>query len=68
MFEIQSKKKIKDFGMSRSIKGREEEGKEEVYILRPGVEVAVKWCAPETIAHNKSTIKSDVWMLGKTKL
>ena len=69
MFEIQFKK-IKDFGLSRKIEAREEEDQEEgsgVYLQVAAKGMPVPWCAPETIAHNKSTMKSDVWMLGKNK-
>ena len=63
---MKSKKKNKDFGMSRSIEGREEEGGGRYHQV-VGKLIPTRWSAPEALGQRKSTTKSDVWMLGKTK-
>ena len=52
--------------MSRSIEGREEEGGGRYHQV-VGKLIPTRWSAPEALGQRKSTTKSDVWMLGKTK-
>ena len=59
---LKSNKKIKDFGLSRSVEGREEE-----YVQVFSKAIPFRWSAPETLGQRKSSTKSDVWMLGKNK-
>ena len=46
--------KVADFGMSRLLDA-------EIYEARAGTEFPIKWTAPEALAYNKFSIKSDVW-------
>lgn len=46
--------KVADFGLSRLMT-------EETYIAHVGAKFPIKWTAPESLAYNKFSIKSDVW-------
>ena len=50
--------KIADFGLSRLIETNE------VYTAKKGGKFPIKWTAPEAIAYNRFSIKSDVWSFG----
>uniref|UniRef100_UPI00358E65E3 tyrosine-protein kinase ABL1-like isoform X3 n=1 Tax=Myxine glutinosa TaxID=7769 RepID=UPI00358E65E3 len=49
--------KVADFGLSRLITG-------DTYTARAGAKFPIKWTAPESLAYNTFTIKSDVWAFG----
>jgi serine/threonine protein kinase len=49
--------KVGDFGLSRLLR-------EDMYTARQGSKFPIKWTAPEALAFNEFTVKSDVW--GKT--
>jgi len=51
--------KITDFGLALEL----EEGEDSTSLKQPQ---AVRWCAPETVAHAKLSCESDMWMLGMT--
>ena len=46
-----------DFGLARLIR-------EDTYTAQPGAKFPIKWTAPEGLAYNKFTTKSDVWAFG----
>ena len=46
--------KVADFGRSRVLDG-------EIYDARTRVKFLIKWAAPEALAYNKFSVKSDVW-------
>ena len=50
--------KVADFGLTRHVK------LDEVYTARQGAKFPIKWTAPEGLAFNKFTTKSDVWSFG----
>lgn len=50
--------KVADFGLSRLMTG-------DTYTAHAGAKFPIKWTAPESLAYNKFSIKSDVW--GKQK-
>ena len=50
--------KVADFGLSRLIETNE------VYTAKKGGKFPIKWTAPEAIAYNRFSIKSDVWSFG----
>jgi serine/threonine protein kinase len=50
--------KVADFGLTRHVKP------EEVYTAHVGAKFPIKWTAPEGLAYNKFTSKSDVWSFG----
>lgn len=50
--------KVADFGLTRLVKP------DEVYTAHVGAKFPIKWTAPEGLAYNKFTSKSDVWSYG----
>ena len=47
--------KVADFGLSRlTVLGDD-------YTARPGAKFPIKWTAPESLAYNRFSTKSDVW-------
>ena len=50
--------KVADFGLSRLIETNE------VYTAKKGGKFPIKWTAPEAIAYNRFSVKSDVWSFG----
>ncbi|OCT57572.1 hypothetical protein XELAEV_18003353mg [Xenopus laevis] len=46
--------KVADFGLSRLMTG-------DTYTAHAGAKFPIKWTAPESLAYNKFSIKSDVW-------
>ena len=49
--------KVADFGLARLIR-------DDTYTAQPGAKFPIKWTAPEGLAYNKFTTKSDVWAFG----
>lgn len=47
--------KVADFGLSRLVKGCDD------YTARTGAKFPIKWTAPESLAYNRFSTKSDVW-------
>lgn len=58
--------KIADFGLSRLLKNDNTQnmGGENIYTAQEGTKFPIKWTAPEALAYNTFTIKSDVWAYG----
>ena len=46
--------KVADFGLSRLMES-------DIYNAREGAKFPIKWTAPEALAYNKFSIRSDVW-------
>lgn len=46
--------KVADFGLSRLLTG-------DTYNAHAGAKFPIKWTAPESLAYNTFSIKSDVW-------
>ena len=51
---------VADFGMSRDLANEETD----YYVSQGGVEIPVKWTAPEALIHKKYSTASDVWSYG----
>ena len=51
--------KVADFGLARLIRTTED-----TYTAHPGAKFPIKWTAPEGLAYNRFTTKSDVWAFG----
>ncbi|XP_078411296.1 tyrosine-protein kinase Srms [Cetorhinus maximus] len=49
--------KVADFGLARLIR-------DEVYHVRAGTKIPVKWTAPEAANYQRYSVKSDVWSFG----
>ena len=49
--------KVADFGLARLIR-------DDTYTAHPGAKFPIKWTAPEGLAYNRFTTKSDVWAFG----
>ncbi|XP_078092723.1 tyrosine-protein kinase Srms-like isoform X2 [Mustelus asterias] len=49
--------KVADFGLARLIR-------DDVYHVRAGTKIPVKWTAPEAANYQRYTVKSDVWSFG----
>ena len=49
--------KVADFGLARFIR-------DDMYTAHPGAKFPIKWTAPEGLAFNRFTTKSDVWAYG----
>ena len=49
--------KVADFGLARFIC-------DDMYTAHPGAKFPIKWTAPEGLAYNRFTTKSDVWAYG----
>ncbi|XP_051887382.1 tyrosine-protein kinase Srms-like [Pristis pectinata] len=49
--------KVADFGLMRLIR-------DEVYTVRAGTKIPVKWTAPEAANYDRYSVKSDVWSFG----
>lgn len=47
--------KVGDFGLSRLLL------RDDMYTARQGSKFPIKWTAPEALAYNEFTVKSDVW-------
>lgn len=50
--------KVADFGLTRHVKP------DEIYTAHVGAKFPIKWTAPEGLAYNKFSSKSDVWSFG----
>lgn len=50
--------KVADFGLTRNV------GLDEIYTAPVGAKFPIKWTAPEGLAYNKFSTKSDVWSFG----
>ena len=54
--------KVADFGLARLVQRSECDAGE--YTAHVGAKFPIKWTAPEGLAYNKFSSKSDVWALG----
>ena len=56
--------KIADFGLARSIKSNEHDDSDNAYTAFICAKAPFKWTAPEGLAYNKFSSKSDAWSYG----
>ena len=50
--------KVADFGLARLVR------EDNTYTAKAGAKFPIKWTAPEGLAYNKFSTKSDVWSYG----
>lgn len=58
--------KVADFGLARLIQSNESDDGDNAYTAHIGAKFPIKWTAPEGLAYNKFSSKSDVWSYGIT--